>query len=147
MNRSDVKAEIQALIDRETRAWDRQDANALVSLFHPDMVWPWPPQAKAHDPRTWVFPMGRFNRRRWKESWEKLFRSHDLVCNRRRTLRIEVSKQGDGAFAVVDVDTRWRNRKTKKLSCWQGRACKGYSKVRGRWLLVFHTGLLKYPRE
>ena len=35
-----VEAEIQAMVDRETTAWDRQDAETLVSLFHPDMVWP-----------------------------------------------------------------------------------------------------------
>lgn len=27
------------MVDRETAAWDRQDAEALVELFHPDMVW------------------------------------------------------------------------------------------------------------
>ena len=37
------EAEIQEMVDRETRAWDSQDAEALVSIFHPDMVWPWPP--------------------------------------------------------------------------------------------------------
>ena len=31
------------MVDRETRAWDTKDAGALVDLFHPDMVWPWPP--------------------------------------------------------------------------------------------------------
>ena len=35
-----LEDEIQAMVDRETAAWDRQDADALVSLFHPDMVWP-----------------------------------------------------------------------------------------------------------
>jgi hypothetical protein len=31
-----VKAEleIQAMVERETAAWDRQDAQALVELFH-----------------------------------------------------------------------------------------------------------------
>ena len=27
---------------------------------------------------------------------------------------------------------------------WKGRACKGYTRVGGQWLLVFHTGLLEY---
>jgi len=60
--------EIQAMIDRETDAWDRQDAEALVSLFHPDTVWPWPPDAHGHDPETWVFPMGRYDMRRFDGS-------------------------------------------------------------------------------
>ena len=45
-----AESEIQAMVDRETEAWNRQDADALVALFHPDMVWPWPPDARAHDP-------------------------------------------------------------------------------------------------
>jgi len=136
--------EIQAMVDRETAAWDSQDADGLVSLFHPDMVWPWPPDARAHDPAAWVFPQGRYNRERWKAGWESLFRTHELVHNTRRTVRIAVSEEGDGAFAVVDVDTLWRNRAEGRLFHWKGRACKGYSRVGDRWLLIFHTGLLEY---
>jgi hypothetical protein len=39
---NDVESEIQGIVDRETRAWDTQDADLLLSVFHPDMVWPWP---------------------------------------------------------------------------------------------------------
>ena len=139
-----AEVEIQAMVDRETAAWDRQDAQALVDLFHPDMVWPWPPDADAHDPETWVFPQGRFDRERWKAGGDELFRSHDLVRNNRRTVRVVVSEQADGAFAVVDVDTLWRRRSDGEPFHWKGRACKGYTKVGGKWLLVFHTGLLEY---
>jgi ketosteroid isomerase-like protein len=136
--------EIQTMVDRETAAWDRQDAEALVELFHPDMVWPWPPHGNAHDPAQWIFPQGRFERARWKAGWEKLFRTHELRHNVRRTVRIEVSQEGDGAFAVVDVDTLWRRRVDGNANHWKGRACKGYTKVGGKWLLIFHTGLLEY---
>jgi ketosteroid isomerase-like protein len=139
-----IEGEIQAMVDREAAAWDRQDADALVSLFHPDMVWPWPPDGRAHDPAAWVFPQGRYNRERWKAAWQSLFRTHELVHNTRRTVRIAVSEEGDGAFAVVDVDTLWRNRADGRLFHWKGRACKGYSRVGDRWLLIFHTGLLEY---
>jgi ketosteroid isomerase-like protein len=139
-----VESEIQALVDRETDAWNRQDAEALVEIFHPDMVWPWPPDGVTHDPAGWVFPMGRYDRARWKGSWEDLFRSHELVHNRRATVRLSVSEQQDGAFAVVDVDTLWRHRETGQAFHWKGRACKGYTKVGDRWLLIFHTGLLDY---
>ena len=44
-----VEEEIRALVDAETAAWNARDANALVSLFHPDTVWPWPPDSAAHD--------------------------------------------------------------------------------------------------
>lgn len=139
-----VENEIRAMVDRETIAWDHKDAEALVSLFHPDMVWPWPPDEKSHDPITWVFPYGRFSRIRWKESWEELFRSHQLVHNNRTIKRIVVSEQQDGAFAVVDVDMLWRRRDSGEYLHWCGRACKGYTRVGDQWLLIYHTGLLKY---
>jgi len=137
--------EIREMVDRETRAWDRRDAEALVDLFHPDMVWPWPPDAAAHDPALWVFPMGRFDRRRWKAGWEELFATHTLVHNRRRIVRITVSEEGDGGFAVVDVDTLWRRADGSDFP-WLGRAGKGYTKVGREWKLILHTGLLDYAR-
>jgi hypothetical protein len=57
--------QIQRLVDAETDAWNSRDAEALVSLFHPDMVWPWPPDADAHNPACWVMPFGRYDRDRW----------------------------------------------------------------------------------
>jgi len=139
-----AEAEIRALVDAETAAWNARDANALVSLFHPDTVWPWPPDSAAHDPLQWVMPFGRFDRERWRCSWQALFDTHDLIHNRRETRRIAVSEQGDGAFAVVDVDTLWRNRTTTQSFHWKGRACKVYTKVGERWLFLFQTGLLEY---
>ena len=139
-----AEEEIRALVNAETAAWNARDANALVSLFHPDTVWPWPPDSTAHDPMQWVMPFGRFDRERWRCSWQELFDTHDLVHNRRETRRIAVSEQGDGAFAVVDVDTLWCHRTTKQLSHWKGRACKVYTKVGERWLFLFQTGLLEY---
>ena len=132
------------MIDLETRAWDAQDAEALVSIFHPDMVWVWPKDAGAHNPINWVVPLGRFNRARWKASWQKLFDSHALVHNIRRTIKITVTEEGDGAFAVVDVDTLWRHRETGDDFHWNGRACKVYTKMDVGWKLISHFGLLKY---
>jgi ketosteroid isomerase-like protein len=137
-------AQIQAMVDLETTAWNNQDAECLVSLFHPDMVWPWPPDSSSHDPASWVLPMGRYDRERWKAGWVELFEKYQLVHNRRSTIRICVSAEGDGAFAVVDVDTLWRSRTDGTSLDWKGRACKGYTKVGSRWLLVYHTGLLEY---
>jgi ketosteroid isomerase-like protein len=141
----ELEREIQAMVDRETAAWDSQDAEVLVDLFHPDMVWPWPPDAASHDPATWVTPLGRYDRARWKAGWEELFRTHELVHNRRDTVRIFLSEQGDAGFAVVDVDTLWRSRSTGGLFPWKGRACKGYTRVGDGWRLIFHSGLLEYP--
>lgn len=135
---------IQEIVDRETHAWDTRDVELLMTIFHPDMVWPWPPTSSAHDPMGWVLELGRFDHDRWRAGWQKLFDTHELVHNHRRTLRIEVSKEGDGAFAVVDVDTLWRDRDGKDFH-WRGRACKIYTKAAGAWKLIAHTGLLEYP--
>ena len=88
--------------------------------------------------------MGRFDRERWRRSWQELFDTHDLVHNRREIVRIAATPEKDGAFAVVDVDTLWRRRDGSDFR-WKGRACKVYTKVAGEWKLIMHTGLLRYP--
>ena len=137
--------EIQAIVDAETNAWNNFDADALVALFHPDMVWVWPPDSQSHDPETWVMPMGRFDAGRWKEVWNRLFTDYTPAHNHRTTVRIEVTEQLDGGFAVVDVDTLWINKQDQSEFHWSGRACKIYTKVESRWLIINHTGLLQYP--
>lgn len=138
--------EIREIVDRETRAWDARDVELLLSIFHPDMVWPWPPHAGAHDPVEWVLELGRFDRERWRSGWQRLFDTHELVHNRRQIRRIEVSAEGDGAFAVVDVDTLWRDADGRDFH-WKGRACKIYTLIGQEWKLISHTGLLDYPRR
>lgn len=141
---SPAEAAIREIVDRETRAWDTRDVDLLMTIFHPDMVWPWPPTAHHHDPEGWVLELGRFDHQRWRDGWQRLFDSHELVHNRRRIVRVEVSREGDGAFAVVDVDTLWRDRAGRDFH-WRGRACKIYTLVDGGWKLIAHTGLLEYP--
>lgn len=58
-----------------------------------------------------------------------------------------MSAEGDGAFAVVDVDTLWVNRRTGEPLRWKGRACKVYTRVGERWFFLFQTGLLEYEQE
>ena len=143
--REALETGIREIVERETRAWDERDADLLVSVFHPDMVWPWPPTNEAHDPLDWVWGMGRFDRTRWRSAWAQLFATHTLVHNRREIRRIEVSPEEDGAFAVVDVDTLWRERANGNESHWLGRACKVYARVGDEWKMTMHTGLLTYP--
>jgi len=136
---------IEEMVHRETRAWDEKDAAALVALFHPDMVWPWPPTDRDHDPATWVAGMGRFDRDRWMRGWQQLFDSHELVHNERQIQKIVVTDEGDGGFAVVDIDTLWRGA-GGRVNHWRGRVCKVYTRLRdGSWKLVAHTGALAYP--
>ncbi len=139
----DLDAEIREIVDRETRAWDTRDLDLLISVFHPDMVWPWPPTPQAHDPREWVMPWGRFDADRWSAGWQELFDSHELIHNIRTTHRIEVSAEGDGAFAVVDIDTLWRDRDGNDFH-WLGRTCKIYSRLAEGWKMISQVGALQY---
>jgi hypothetical protein len=141
-----IEQEIQALVDLETLGWNTKNPDLLLSIIHPDMVWPWPPTPDMHDPEDWVLELGRFDRERWRASWQKLFDSHDLVCNNRRTVTIRSSAEGDAAFAVVDIDTVWRNRSSGAEMAWRGRVCKIFTKMPGAgWKLISHTGALRYP--
>lgn len=144
MSATDAYPEIVEMVNRETRAWDTQDAALLLTIFHPDMTWPWARTSHSHDPMDWVIVWGRYNYERWRAGWQELFDTHELVHNRRQILKIELSAEGDGAFAVVDVDTLWRHRETGVDFHWQGRACKVYSLCNGAWKMMMHTGLLEY---
>jgi len=138
-----TEQEIQEIVNRETRAWDTQDVELLISVFHPDMVWPFPHDANAHDPMQWVFVMGRFNKERWMALWQELFDTHKLAHNHREIKKIVVTKEQDGAFAVVDIDTLWIDTKGNK-NHWKGRVCKVYSKVDKEWKMIMQTGTLNY---
>jgi hypothetical protein len=138
-----VRSEIEEIVDRETRAWDTGDVDLLLTVFHPDMVWPWPRTVRSHDPMDWVLEWGRYDPERWGRGWQELFDTHELVRNEREIRKIEVSEEGDGAFAVVDIDTVWRD-PSGNGSRWKGRVCKVYSKVGGEWKMTMHTGVLEY---
>ncbi|HEV2912182.1 MAG TPA: nuclear transport factor 2 family protein [Pyrinomonadaceae bacterium] len=140
---NNVEAEIEEIVNRETRAWNTQDAKLLISIFHPDMVWPWPPAPDAHDPARWVMEWGRYDYERWTKGWQALFDTHRLAHNHREIRKIVVSKEGDGAFAVVDIDTLWISREGQH-NRWKGRVCKVYSKVGDEWKMTMHTGVLDY---
>jgi ketosteroid isomerase-like protein len=141
-----LREQIEEIVNRETRAWDTQDVDLLLSIFHPDMVWPWPPTADCHDPEDWIMAMGRFDRQRWGDSWQALFATYRLVHNLRKIRRIEISAEGDGAFAVVDIDTLWRAQ-DGTTSHWKGRVCKVYARVGNDWKMTMHTGVLRYPMK
>jgi ketosteroid isomerase-like protein len=138
-----IKAQIEEIVNRETRAWDTKDASLLMTIFHPDMVWPFPRTAQSHDPMDWVMVLGRYDHNRWKSGWQQLFDTHELINNRRQIRKIELSAEGDGAFAVVDIDTLWRDQQGND-NHWKGRVCKVYTKVDNEWKLIMHTGVLEY---
>ena len=45
-------SEVTEIVDRETRAWDTKDVRLLLTVFHPDMVWPWPPLVRPRPPES-----------------------------------------------------------------------------------------------
>ena len=139
----DIRKQIESIVDRETRAWDTQDVDALMTIFHPDMVWPWPRTPQSHDPIAWVLEWGRYDRQRWRDGWQELFDTHRLAHNKRELKKIEISKEGDGAFAVVDIDTLWIDRNGNE-NHWQGRTCKVYTKTGDEWRMIMQTGVLDY---
>lgn len=139
----DLRKQIEELVHRETRAWDSQDVDLLLTLFHPDMVWPWPRTPKSHDPADWVFVLSRYDYDRWKRSWQELFDTHRLIHNKREIKKIEISKEGDAALAVVDIDTLCRDSKDND-NHWKGRVRKMYTKMGSTWKMIMHTGVLDY---
>ncbi len=141
----DTRGEIEEIVNRETRAFDTKNIELFLSIVHPDMVWPWPPNASAHDPIEWVLPWGRFDNQRWCEYFQKFFEKYDLVHNDRIIEKIVISKERDGAFAVVDVDTLWKS-STGDVLHWDGRACKIYTKLNGQWKMIAQMGILDYSK-
>jgi ketosteroid isomerase-like protein len=135
--------EIKEMVDRETRGWDTKDAELLTTLFHPDMVWPWPRTVQSHDPMDWIFVLGRFDKERWMRNWNELFATHELKHNKRIIRGIVVTEEKDGAFAVVDIDTLWIA-KDGTPNHWKGRVCKVYARVGCEWKMTMHTGVLAY---
>ena len=144
-SRMSAEDDVRAAVDRETRAWDTQDVDLLLSVFHPDMVWPWPRTYTSVDPADWRLVLGRFDADRWRTVYEELFANYELVHNRRNVEKIEVSAEGDGAFAVVDIDTLWRERATgDESNHWLGRTCKVYALMPDGWKMTMETGALQY---
>jgi ketosteroid isomerase-like protein len=135
--------EIIEIVNRETKAWDTKDIGLLISIFHPDMVWPWPKTPQSHDPMEWEMVLGKFDKERWGKGWQELFNNYQLLHNKREIKKIVISAEKDGAFAVVDIDTLWID-KQKNRSHWKGRVCKVYSKIGNDWKMTMHTGVLEY---
>ena len=75
---------------------------------------------------------------------ERALRDPRLVHNRRELKRIAVTAEGDGGFAVVDIDTLWRSHDGRD-NHWKGRVSKVYTRLGdGEWKLIMHTGVLAY---
>jgi ketosteroid isomerase-like protein len=138
--------QIKEVVDRETDAWNSKNVEQLISVFHRDMVWPWPPTEDHHDPMDWVLVQGRFDENRWGKGWLQLFETHELIHNIRLIKKIEVSREEDGAFAVVDIDTLWKNKTSGQEMNWKGRTCKTYTLTPDGWKMIHQVGVLDYSK-
>ncbi len=137
------ESEIQEIIDRETKAWNEKSIELLLSIFHPDMVWVWPTDPKNVDPMSWASMLGKFNYDRWSLVYKDWFANFSASRNIRKTQKILITKQGDGAFAVVDIDTLWINPKGEQ-SHWNGRTGKTYVKTNSGWKMINQVGVLDH---
>ena len=150
-----VEHYIQSLIDLETEGWNTKNPDLFLSIIHPDMVWAWPPSPTAHDPIDWILRVGRFNYDRWLEMTQLFMDTHTLIHNRRVIKKILMTDEQDGALAVVDVDTLFKQNPYKDTP-WSddgdgnelhilGRAAKTYTTVNGEWKLISQPGTMQYP--
>ena len=69
--------------------------------------------------------------------------SFELIHNQRAIRTIEVSDQGHGACAVVDVDTLCPTARAR-ISLGKGAPAKVSSRVGAEWKMIMPTGLLEY---
>lgn len=141
-----LESEIQDIISRETKAWNEKNVEMLLSIFHPDMVWVWPTSSDKHDPMTWTSMLGKFNKERWTKVYGDWFSTFKLIKNIRKTQKVFITKECDGAFAVVDVDTLWRSESGEE-SHWLGRTCKTYVKTAVGWKMISQVGVLDYSNK
>ena len=65
-------------------------------------------------------------------------------AGRMEKLECAVERIVDAIAVGLNSEAMRRNRSTNELFHWKGRACKVYTKVGGRWLFLFQTGLLEY---
>jgi hypothetical protein len=89
--------QMRALVDAETAAWNARHANALTASFHPDTVWPWPPNSRAHDPMERAKPLG------WVSS---LLSTPALANEVRRAIKCLVRKAVIDAYALDPIYQR-----------------------------------------
>ena len=137
--------ELKEIVNRETSAWNTQDIHLLLSIFHPDMVWVWPLNNHAHNPIDWEAPQGKFDYKRWYQIYSDMFSSFTLEHNKRAIIKIVTTAEQDGGFAVVDIDTLWKNKRNGEAMHWLGRTCKTYVKTGdGELKMIAQTGVLSY---
>ncbi len=135
---------IGEIVNRETAAWNSKNVTQLLSIFHPDMVWVWPKDRNSHNPVDWECPSGKFDVTRWTSIYDNLFGKYELAHDKRNIVKIVCTKEQDGGFVVVDIDTLWQDSQTGDELHWLGRTCKTYVKTLDGMKMIAQTGVLNY---
>lgn len=73
-----------------------------------------------------------------------MFHNFTLIHNHRKIVKVATTKEKDGGFVVVDVDTLWKNKKTGQSMDWLGRTCKTYVQTFSGYKMIAQTGVLEY---
>jgi hypothetical protein len=150
----DRSHEIVEMVERESRAFETADAELMLTIYHPDMVWAWPPHEHAHDPMEWIMRVGRFNYDKWLKLTQLFMDTHKLIHNHREIKKILMTDEQDGALAVVDIDTLFEQQPDEDSPWHQegggelhvvGRAAKIYTTVGQEWKLLYQPGTMHYP--
>ena len=129
---------IENVIHRETQAWDEGDVDLLFGIFHPELVWIWPPTGFVGDLLGSKLQVSRFDPDHWRAGWSSIF-SNELLRNERQIRKVTPSPRGDAAVAVVEVAASWRT--AQGAAGWSGLATKCYVRVGGGWKMITHIGL------
>jgi ketosteroid isomerase-like protein len=138
-----AREEIEEIIAREIRAWETKDIGLLMTVYHPDMVWPWAPNTSAHDPMEWVMGVGRFDHDRWSAIFQRILDTQQVLSSKREIRKIAISTEGDGAFAVMDVEIHICGMDGVEKTI-KGRSCKIYTRTGSEWKLIMQVGPLEY---
>lgn len=107
------------------------------------MVWVWPTDSSNYDLMTWNTPQGKFEKDKYLKIYSDWFSKFELIKNERMTKKITLTKENDGAFAVVDIDTLWRS-KDGEESQWLGRTGKTYVKTSNSWKMINQVGVFNF---
>lgn len=131
---------ICSLVDREPSAWAAKDVEALVDLYHPEMVWTTLTEDEGKVGLGSLMLSG-LDADRWRAAWKRHFATHDLVHHEQETCEVHVAEDGSGGFAIVERDALWREKRSGEVERWNGRALKIYTREGSGWRMRAHWEL------
>lgn len=136
---SNSRQHIMEVLERESRAWSARDVDGLLSVFHPDAVWPFLFNRLNPSPMVWRLTLDRFDSSAWGTYFQRIFEECAITKNVREVKSISFSTRGDQAIAVLDIDTAWLRRDGEPMR-WVGRVAKVFSIMGTEWRIMTQYG-------